>query len=86
MGIFFKHQSLEALGALQDHEGEGGQGNKNNYTNVSLRLCITIHQYIDAQSHLLHTLSLPFSLSLSIHTYTRTPHTHLHRANQADMS
>ena len=34
-----------------------GTGNKNNYTNVSLRLCINIHQYLDTQSHLLHTLS-----------------------------
>ena len=71
MGIFFKHQSLEALGALQDHKGEGGQGNKNNYTNVSLRLCITIHQYIDAQSHLLHKPSLSLSHPPpNTHTYT----------------
>ena len=56
-------------------EEEGGGDEKNNDTNVSLRFYIIIHQYIDAQSHLLHTLSLPFSLSLSIHTYTRTTHT-----------
>ena len=28
-------------------QGSGGGGNKNNYTNVSLRLSINIHQYID---------------------------------------
>ena len=59
---------------------EGGWGNKNNYTNVFLRLCINIHPYIDAQSHLLHTLFFPLSLSLPlslplIHTHT---HTHIH--------
>ena len=58
---------------------EGEQSNKNDYTNVSLTLCIIIHQYIDTQSHLLHTLSSPPSLS-STHTHTHahthtTPHT-----------
>ena len=67
--VIFKRLSLKALSALYDHERGGGKGQQNNYTNVSLRLCIIIHQYIDAQSHLLHTLSLPL-----IHTHT--PHTH----------
>ena len=44
---------------------------------VSHGLCINIHQYIDAQSYLLHTLSLPLSLPL-IHTHTNT-HTHTHK-------
>ena len=58
---------------------EDGQGNKNDYTNVSLRICIIIHQYIDAQLHLLHILSLfpPLSLSLPSYTHTHT-HTHIH--------
>ena len=83
--VIFKRLSLRTLSALQDHEEGGGRGNRNNYTNVSLRPCTIIYQYIDAQSHLLHTHSLSLSLpplSLS-HTHT-TPH--LHRANQADMS
>ena len=71
--VIFKRLSLKALSALQDQEERGGRDNKNNYTNVSLRLYIIIHQYIDEQSHLSHTLSLPLSLSLSI--YTHTPHT-----------
>ena len=95
--VIFKCLSLKAVSAIQGHEGGGG--NKNNYTNVSLRLCIIIHRYIDAQSHLLHThthtlslslsLSLPLSLPLPLNPHTRThhtAHTHLHRANQADMS
>ena len=57
-------------------KGEEEGGNKNNYTNVSLRLCINIHQYIDAQSHLLHTLPLSLSLPLS-HSLSHT-HTHTH--------
>ena len=55
-------------------KGEGERGNKKKYKNVSLRLCIIIHEYIDAQSRLLHTLSLTLSLPL-IHTHTHT-HTH----------
>ena len=54
---------------------EGGRGNKSDYTNMFLRLRIITHQYIDAQSHLLHTHSLPLSLSLSLsstHTHTHT--------------
>ena len=54
---------------------EGGRGNKNNCINVSLRLRIIIHQYIDAQSHLLHTLSLPLSLSPPHPPHTHTTHT-----------
>ena len=60
--VIVKRLSLKALSTLQDHEGGGGWGN--NYTNVSLRLYIIMHQYIDAQSHLLYTLSLPLFLSL----------------------
>ena len=57
---------------------EGGRGNKSDYTNVFLRLRIITHQYIDAQSHLLHTHSLSPSLS-SFHTHTHTHHTtHTH--------
>ena len=55
--VIFKRLSLKALSALQDQEERGGRDNKNNYTNVSLRLYIIIHQYINAQSHPLHTLS-----------------------------
>ena len=88
--VIFKRLSLKALSALQDHGGGGGTGLQNDYTNVSLRLYIIIHQYINAQSHPLHTLSPPsLSLPLNPHTHTHThttPHTHLHRANQADMS
>ena len=51
---------------------EGERVYKNNYRNISLRLCIIIHQYISVQSHLLHTHSLPL-----IHTHTHT-HTHTH--------
>ena len=55
--------------------GGGGDGvTKIIYINVSLILYIIIHQYIDAQSHLLHTLSLSHSLSLS----PSHPHTHSH--------
>ena len=83
----FKRLSLKALSALQDHEGGKGAGLQNNYTNVSLRLYIIIHRYINAQSHPLHTLShsllLSLSPSLSLplkpHTHTHTTHTHLHR-------
>ena len=57
-------------------EEEGGGDEKNNDTNVSLRFYIIIHQYINTQSHLLHTHSLLLSLSLSIHAHTHyTPHT-----------
>ena len=90
--VIFKRLSLIALIALQDLERGGGQGNKNNDTNSYLRLYIIIHQYIDAQSHLLHTHSLPVSLSPShphTHTHTPPPHTHTYteqirqiRANQ----
>ena len=65
-------------------KGEGVRGNNNNYTNVSLRLCINVYQYIDAQSHLLHTLSLPLFLPPSpspSHTPTHTP-THTHTQGQ----
>ena len=51
---------------------EGGMRLQNNYTNVSLRFYIIIHQYIDAQSHLLHTLSPSFSPPLNPHTHTLT--------------
>ena len=85
--VILKCLSSKALGALQDHEGEGGTGYQNNYTNVSLRLYIIIHQYINAQSHPLHTLSLSLSLSPSQSTYTHIHHTpHTHRANQAEVS
>ena len=67
--VIFNCLFLKALSSLQYHEGGGYQ---NNYTNVSLRLYIIIHRYIDAQSHLLLTLSLLSSLSLSS---THTPHT-----------
>ena len=74
---------VKALSAIEKHEG--GEGNENNYTNVSLRLYIIIHQYIDAQSQLLHTLSPFLSPSLSLspsypntHTHTHT-HTHMHK-------
>ena len=50
----------------------GGKGNKNTYE-IFLSDCIIIHQYINTQSHLLHTLSLPLSLSPS-HPHTHTPH------------
>ena len=50
--VIFKCFSVKALNALQEHDGGGGRGNENNYTNVSLRLCISIHQYINGQSHL----------------------------------
>ena len=69
--VNFKCLSLKALSALQDHEGGGGQGNKNNYKNVSLRLYINIQQYINTQSHLLHTLS-PFLAPSHTHIYTHT--------------
>ena len=73
--VIFKRLCSKALGALQDHGEEGDGGNKNNYTNVSLRLCIITH--INTVSHLLRSLSLSLSLSLSppsTHTYT-THHT-----------
>ena len=75
--VIFKYLSLKALSHLQKHEGVGGQGNKNNYTNDSLKLCINIHQYINAQSiHCTYSLTLSFSplpLSLSsTHTHTKT--------------
>ena len=53
---------------------EGGRGNKNDYTNVSLRLFIIIHQYIDAVTSVAPYLSPSLSLSLSS-TYTHTYHT-----------
>ena len=59
----------------------GGEGVTKIITHVSLRLSIIIHQYIDVQSHLLHTHSLSLSPP---HTHTHT-HTIL-RANQADTS
>ena len=88
--FIFKRLSLKVLSALQDHEwGAGRRGNKNNYTNVSLRLFINIQQYIDAQSHLLRTLSpslslpLPFSLSLSLsYTHIHTTHTNTEQIGQ----
>ena len=82
--VIFKRLSLKALSALQDQEERGGRDNKNNYTNVSLRLYIIIHQYINAQSHLSHSQPLPLNSNTHIHTHTHT--THLRRANQADMS
>ena len=51
---------------------EGGDRGTKYSTNVSVRLYILIHQYIDAQSHLLHTPSLPLLLSVSIYTHTYT--------------
>ena len=42
--VIFKRLSLKLVSALQYHDG---RGNKYNYTNVPLRLCIMIHQYID---------------------------------------
>ena len=78
--VIFKYLSLKALSALQDHEGGGMMVLQNNYTNVSLRLYIIIHQYITAVASVAHTLSP------SQFTHTHTPHTHLHRADQADMS
>ena len=73
--VIFKCLSLKAVSILQDHEGGRGRGNKNDYLNASLRLSIIIHQYIDSQSHLFHTFSLPLSLSLSS---THITHTHTH--------
>ena len=74
--VNFKRLSLKAVIALHDHEGwvgrEGGGGNKNNYTDVSLWLCVIIPQYIDTHPHLLHSLSLPL-----IHTHTQTLHTNM---------
>ena len=53
-------------------EEEGGGDEKNNDTNVSLRFYIIIHQYINTQSHLLHTLYLPLSQSTHTHTTNHT--------------
>ena len=79
--VISKRMSLKALSALQNHEGGGRGGNKNNCTNVSLRLCIIIHQYIDA-----HTLSPSLPLPL-IHTDTHTTHyTNTYTADQADVN
>ena len=75
--VLFKCLSLKALNTLQKHEVGGGMANQSNHINVSLGLCINIHQYINAQSHLLHTLSLPLSLSLSIHTLTHLSLIHI---------
>ena len=41
--VIFKRLPVTALSALQEHKGEGVWGNGNNYTNVSLRLCKTVH-------------------------------------------
>ena len=85
--VIFKRLSLKALSALQDQEERGGRDNKNNYTNVSLRLYIIIHQYIDAQSHLLHKVSLsPSHPHTHTHTHTQIPHhthTHTHTLTQS---
>ena len=83
--VIFKRLSLKALSALQDHEGGGGTGQQNNDTNVSLRLYVLLHQYINAKSHPLHTHALPPpSPFQSIHTHTH--HAYLHIANQTDIS
>ena len=76
MAIFI-HLAFKAEGPLQDEE-EGDGDNKNNYTNVSLRLYLIIHQ--GTITSVAHTPPHP------IHTLTHTTHTYLHRANQADMS
>ena len=85
--VIFKHLSLKALKRFTEI-WRRGRGYKNNYTETyTLRLYMNIHQYIETQSHLLHTLSLPLSLSPSLslspyhpntHTHTCT-HTHTHR-------
>ena len=64
-------------------KGERGRGNRNNYTNASLKLCKNIHQYIDSQSHLLHTLTLPLSRILSLPLIQTHTHTHLHSTELA---
>ena len=81
--VILKRLSLKALSALQDHEGEGGTGEQNNYTNISLRLYKIIRQYIDARPHLLHTLSLPLPLSLSLSS-THIIHCLLYTSDAAD--
>ena len=61
--VIFKRLSLKALSALQNHDGEGELGNKNNYTNVSLGLCITftsIHRRTHSVENLLHTQDRTF--------------------------
>ena len=64
-------------------KGERGRGNRNNYTNASLKLCKNIHQYIDSQSHLLHKLTLPLSRILSLPLIQTHTHTHLHSTELA---
>ena len=60
-------------------KGEGGHGYKKIITEMFLLPCINIiHQYIDAQSDLLHTLSLSFSPSLSLSSKQTDTHTHTH--------
>ena len=78
--VIFKRLALKALSALQDHEGGGGT--ENNYANVSFRLDVIIHQYINAQSHLLHTLYLPLPLNPHTHTHTHTTHTRTQQIRQ----
>ena len=78
--VVFKRLALKALYKIMKEEG--GRGNKNNYKHVSVGLCTIKHQYIDAQSHLLHTHTLSLSPSLSLsstHTHTHAhAHTHTH--------